>query len=362
MLAVSDSSWGTATSAADAAPIGVALLGFGFAGRTFHAPFITTTPGLTLRVVASSQPERVRAAHPGVDVVASPDDALARDDVALVVIATPNETHAPLAEAALRAGRHVVVDKPFTVTLDEANALAATARETDRLLSVYQNRRWDSDFLAVRAALDSGTPGDVVELRSEISRWRPQVRDRWRERPGPGAGLWYDLGPHLIDQALVLFGLPDTVHVSLRTQRPGGRTVDWFHAVLDYPTRQVILASSMLAADPAPRFVVRGTSGALVKRGADPQERRLMAGERPGTAGWGHDADPLVLLRDGEPPANLPVPPGAYGRFYEAMRDAMRGKGHAPVTPAEATAVMAVISAGLRSSAEGRSMPLAALA
>jgi predicted dehydrogenase len=350
------------TSAAGVAPIGVALLGFGFAGQTFHAPFITTTTGLTLRVVVSSQPARVTAAYPDVDVVASPDAALARDDVALVVIATPNATHAPLADAALRAGKHVVVDKPFTITLDEARALAATSRETERLLSVYQNRRWDSDFLAVREALHAGAIGDVVELRSEISRWRPQVRDRWRERPEPGAGLWYDLGPHLIDQSLVLFGVPDSVQATLRIQRLGGRTVDWFHIVLDYPTRQVILASSMLAADPAPRFVVRGASGALVKRGGDPQERRLMAGERPDTADWGHDADPLVLLRDGEVPANLPVPPGSYGRFYEGMRDAIRGKGDAPVTPADATTVMAVIAAGLQSSAEGRRMPLAALA
>src|SRR5690606_7192884 len=158
----------------------------------------------------------VTAAHPDVDVVASPDAALARDDVALVVIATPNATHAPLADAALRAGKHVVVDKPFTITLDEARALVATARETGRLLSVYQNRRWDSDFLAVREALHAGAIGEVVELRSEISRWRPQVRDRWRERPEPGAGLWYDLGPHLIDQALVLFGPPDTVQATLR--------------------------------------------------------------------------------------------------------------------------------------------------
>lgn len=359
MLAVSEPSASETATAANAAPIGVALLGFGFAGQTFHAPFITTTPGLVLRVVASSQPARVRAAYPDVDVVASPADAMTREDVALVVVATPNDTHAPLAEAALRAGKHVVVDKPFTITLDEAHALAATARETHRVLSVYQNRRWDSDFLGVRDAVQSGAIGDVVECRSEISRWRPQVRDRWRERPGPGAGLWYDLGPHLIDQALVLFGVPEAVQATLRIQRPGGRTVDWFHAVLDYPTRQVVLSSSMLAADPAPRFVVRGTAGSLVKRGVDQQERRLMAGERPGASDWGNDADPLVLLRDGAEAVDLPVPRGNYGAFYAAVRDAVRGEGPVPVTLSDAMTVMAIIEAGLPASADGRTIRVA---
>ena len=206
-------------------PLGVALLGFGFAGRIFHAPFITTTPGLRLRVVASSQTASITAAYPGVRVAASPLDAIEDDDVSLVVIATPNDTHAPLAEAALRAGRHVVVDKPFTVTLDQARTLATTAAATGRVLSVFQNRRWDSDFLGITAALQAGTIGDVVECRSEIARWRPQVRDRWRERPGPGSGLWYDLGPHLVDQAVALFGRPDGVQATLRTLRPGGEGI-----------------------------------------------------------------------------------------------------------------------------------------
>jgi predicted dehydrogenase len=336
--------------AAAGAPVGVALLGFGFAGQTFHAPFIVTTPGLTLRVVASGQPARVAAAYPDVRAVGSPHEAITQDDVDLVVIATPNDTHAPLAEAALRAGRHVVVDKPFTITLDEARAVVATAEAAGRLVSVFQNRRWDSDFLAVRHALEAGLIGDVVELRSEIARWRPQVRDRWRERPGPGAGLWYDLGPHLVDQAVVLFGPPDTVRATLRTQRPGGQTDDWCHAVLDYPTRQVILSASMLAAEPAPRFVVRGTTGSLVKRGVDQQERHLIAGARPGDGDWGADADPLVLFRDGEDAVSIPAPPGDYGLFYARMRDAIHRGSGVPVSPAEAVTVMAIIAAGRESS------------
>lgn len=337
-------------------PVCVALLGFGLAGRLFHAPFIAATPGLALRVVASRQATLVTNAYPDARVVVDPRDAIAAADAELVVVATPNETHVPLVQAALRAGRHVVVDKPFTITLDEARALRAEADAAGRVLSVFQNRRWDSDFLGVREAVRGGLIGEVVEVRSEISRWRPQVRDRWRERPGPGAGLWYDLGPHLVDQALVLCGVPDTVQATLRTQRPGGRTVDWFHAVLDYPDRQVIVASSMMASEPTPRFVVRGTSGSLLKHGGDQQERCLIAGERPGGPEWGRDADPLMLFRGGERVESLPVPAGDYGAFYRAMRDAVRDSDPAPVSAVDATMVMAIIEAGLQSSAKQRAI------
>ena len=346
------------TDAHSGDPIGVALLGFGFAGEIFHAPFISATPGLQLRVVASRQVDRVRAAYPDVHVVDTPHEALAVDDVTLVIVATPNETHAPLAEAALRAGKHVVVDKPFTVTLDEARRLTAMADDAPGQLAVFQNRRWDSDFVGLRQAIEAGTIGEIVELRSEIARWRPQVRDRWRERPGPGAGLWYDLGPHLIDQALVLFGVPASVHGLLRTQRPGGTTDDWFQVTLDYRTRQVILSSSMLAADRPPRFLVRGSSGSLVKQGTDTQERRLMRGERPPAPDWGHDPDPLLVCRQDEEPERVPVPAGDYGGFYVAMRDAIRNGTIVPVSAAHATTVMVLLLAAMRSSEEGRAVAI----
>src|SRR5688500_8996187 len=183
----------------------VALIGFGFAGRVFHAPLIAATPGLALAVIGSRQGKGAAAEYPDAEVVPDPLAAAAHRDVDLVVIATPNDTHAPLAEAALRAGKHVVVDKPFTITLAEARTLAAMAAETGRLLSVFQNRRWDSDFQGISREIAAGRIGDVVDMRSEFNRYRPDVKDRWRERPGPGSGMWYDLGPHLIDQSLVLF-------------------------------------------------------------------------------------------------------------------------------------------------------------
>jgi predicted dehydrogenase len=333
----------------------VALIGFGFAGRVFHAPLIAATPGLALTVIGSRQGKAVSAEYPDAEVVPDPLAAIRHPDVDLVVIATPNDSHAPLADAALHAGKHVVVDKPFTITLAEARALAATAAAADRLLSVFQNRRWDSDFQGICRELAAGRVGEVVELRSEFSRYRPEVRDRWRERPGPGSGMWYDLGPHLIDQALVLFGPPVTVQADLQVQRKEGSAVDWFHVTLGYGRRRVILGSSMLAADSGPRFVVHGDRGSLVKRGGDPQEAQIRAGQKPGSPGWGEQSDPLIFVAgETEAVTKIATPAGNWPAYYAAMRDAIRAGGEVPVTPAQATTVMSIIEAGLQSAAQGQ--------
>jgi predicted dehydrogenase len=321
--------------------IRVALIGFGDAGRQFHAPLISSTPGLTLAVIGSSQGIGAGSAYPGVVVVPDWLAAARHPDVDLVVIATPNDTHAPLAEAALRVGKHVVVDKPFTVTLAEARALAATSAAVERALSVFQNRRWDSDFLGIARELAAGRIGEVVEFRSEISRFRPQVRDRWRERAGPGAGIWYDLAPHLVDQALVLFGPPETIQADLLVQRRSGSTIDWFHAVLGYGRTRVILTSSSIAADSGMRFLVRGTNGSLTNRRGDLQDD--------------HVSDPLIFVTGGEAASiEIATPRGDHRDYYLALRDALRGEGELPVTPAQATTLMAILEAGVQSSDEGR--------
>lgn len=334
--------------------IGVALIGFGYAGRVFHAPLISATPGLALRVVGTRRPA-AEIGYPEIEAVSDPLAAVRHPEADLVVIASPNDTHAPLAEAALRAGKHVVVDKPLTVTPEEARALAALASARGRILSVFHNRRWDSDFLGIRGAIEGGVLGDVVELRSEMSRYRPEVRDRWRERAGPGSGVWLDLGAHLVDQALLLFGPPATVAADLRIQRPGGTAVDWFHAVLGYERTRVVLSSSMLAAAPAPRFVVRGTEASLTRLRWDPQEEQLVRGERPGAPGWGRDSEPLTIHR-GTPEAKreLAAPAGDYPAYYAGLREAIAGGGEPPVTAAQGCAVMVVLEAAVRSSAEGR--------
>ncbi|WP_194149687.1 oxidoreductase [Oecophyllibacter saccharovorans] len=341
-------------------PLRVGLAGYGFAGRTFHAPLIAATDGLELAAVSSRHPEKVAADFPDVPVVPTPEALFSDETLDLIVIATPNDTHAPLAQAALRSGKHVVVDKPFTLDLEEGRALIRTAEEEDRLLCVFHNRRWDSDYLSVRKALESGVLGEVRTFESRIDRFRPHVRDRWRERDVPGGGIWYDLGPHLIDQALQLFGLPDRVQASLATQRPGGLVEDWADVLLSYGERRVLLHASMLVAGGSPRFVVHGTAGSLVKQKPDQQEAQLLAGMTPGAPGWGEDADAPVFHDGTATSRELPVCKGDQRRFYAQLAAALRPGSQAlpPVTPLEALAVMDVLETALRSAHEGRALPL----
>ena len=343
------------------APVGVALVGYGYAGRTFHAPLIRATTGLELRVVVSGDPAKVRADHPNLAVVRDADEALDRPDIDLVVVATPNDTHAPLAIRALEHDKHVVVDKPFTVTLEEARGVASVAKAKGRVLSVFQNRRWDADFLGLQNILTDGALGDLVHLESHFDRFRPQLRNRWRERIGPGAGLWLDLGPHLADQVICLFGMPRTVLASLASQRAGAEVDDWAHVVLDYGRLRVILHASVLVAESTPRrFIAHGNAGSWIKQGLDVQESQLLAGVKPGDAGWG--VDPLLgkLHVHGTPgPSERPVPAGDYRQYYARVRDAIRGSGPNPVTPDEAISVMRVLEAAQTSAREGRVVDVA---
>lgn len=339
-------------------PIRLGLIGYGYAGKTFHTPLIRATPGLQLAAVASRDAGKVHADLPEVRVYETPAALIADDRLDVVVIATPNDTHAPLAAEALRAGRHAVIDKPMALDLAEARALVAIADASPGQLSVFHNRRWDSDYLAVKQAIDEGMIGEVMHFESHIDRYRPAVRDRWRESADPGAGIWYDLGPHLVDQALQLFGLPDRVQASLAIQRDGGLSDDWAHVRLDYGARQVILHAGMLVAGGARRFMVHGTHGSLVKTGADRQEAQLLAGLTPGAAGWGEDSDPLSVIDAHGHERALPVAAGDQRRYYAALRDVLTDEAPWPVAPVEALAVMAVIDAGFASQREGRALPL----
>jgi len=334
--------------------IRVALIGYGYAGRVFHAPLLQSVPGLQLTLVGSSRPDEVRAALPGV-VVLPLEQALLQPDIDLVVIATPNDSHAPLARRALEAGKHVVIDKPFALDLAEAQGVAALATEQNRVLSVFHNRRWDSDFLAVREAIDGGLLGEVAHFESHIDRYRPQVRERWRESAVPGGGIWFDLGPHLVDQALQLFGQPCAVSAQLAQQRAGAQTVDWAHVLLDYGPRRVVLHASMLVAGGSPRFTVHGSRGSLVKVSADIQERQLLAGQLPGEADWGVDVEPARFYDGADGSVReLAVPRGRQQAYYEQLRDALLGRAANPVTPEEALAVMRVIEAAERSAEQQR--------
>ncbi|MGO4391415.1 oxidoreductase [Variovorax sp. M-6] len=341
------------------------LVGYGFAGQTFHAPVLSAVPGLELGAVASSQPHKVHADWPGVDVVPDVGGLLRRSDIDLIVIAAPNAQHHPLARQALEAGKHVVVDKPFTLDAAQARELAALAERKGRLLSVYQNRRFDSDFLSLRDLLARGELGRPVYFESHFDRFRPQVRERWREQPVPGAGLWVDLGSHLLDQAVQLFGRPDTLQLDIAALRERALVEDYFHAVLRYESGghaplRVVLHATTLAAFPAPRYIVHGTRGSYLKRGVDPQEDALRAGGRPGEAGWGVDPVEgeltLVGIEGRAATQKRPTQAGNYVGYYAAVRDAILGKGPNPVTPEQAVELMELLDLGRQSAAEGRAL------
>ncbi|KAA8920778.1 oxidoreductase [Xanthomonas sontii] len=340
----------------------LALLGFGYVGRTFHAPLIAHTPGLHLHTVVSRQAEAVNAAWPQARVVADAAQAFADPRIDAVVIATPNQTHAPLALAALAQGKHVLVDKPFTLDVAEAQQVLAQAQRADRIVSVFQNRRWDGDFLGVRALLEAGTLGEIAEFHSHFDRHRPQVVDRWREHALPGSGLWFDLGPHLLDQALQLFGPPQSLQADLALQRPGAQTVDYVHAVLRYPRLRVVLHAGSLVAANGLRFALHGSGGSYVKHGLDTQEAQLRAGVAPGAPGWGEDPLPGQLRLVGADGTHavqtLPAPRGDYRDCYAAFREAIAGRAPAPVDAAQALAVMRLLEAGVRSAASGCSVTL----
>ena len=332
--------------------IRVGLIGYGYASKTFHAPLISGTPGMTLAAVASSDENKVQADWPALPVVSGPERILNDPNIDLVVIPTPNDTHFPLAKAALEAGKHVVVDKPFTVTLSQARELEALAKSGGRLLSVFHNRRWDSDFLTVKALINEGLLGEVGYFESHFDRYRPQVRNRWREQGGPGSGIWYDLAPHLLDQVVNLFGLPVSMQVDLAQLRPGSQSTDYFHAVLAWPQRRVVLHGTLVAAAETARFIIHGSRGSYVKYGLDPQEERLKSGERLPQEDWGYDMRDGVLTRaEGEDitEESWLTLPGNYPAYYAAIRDALNGSGTNPVPASQAIQIMELIELGLES-------------
>ncbi|HEV7960202.1 MAG TPA: oxidoreductase [Rhizomicrobium sp.] len=336
------------------ATLSVGLIGYGFAGKTFHAPLIAAVEGMALAAIASHGAAKVQRDFPGMAVFADPKALIAQKDIGLIVVATPNDSHAPLARAALEAGKHVVIDKPFTIDMKEARELMRLAERRGRLLSVFHNRRWDSDFLGARFGVESGLLGTVTHFESHIDRYRPQVRDRWREQAVPGSGVWYDLSPHMIDQALTLFGLPDFIQANFALERPGAKAVDWAHAVLTYPGLRVVLHATMLAAGGSTKFLLHGDKGSLVKRGIDQQEAQALAGMKPGAPGWGEDADPL-LIWDGEGNCReMPTPPGDHRLYYQNIRDALIGKAKNQVPAIQALAAMAVLEAGIQAAASGK--------
>lgn len=359
-----------------ARPVQVALIGYGSAAKIFHAPLISGVPGLCLACVCSSRPQVVQLDWPQVPVVAAPEAVFADPLIDLVVIATPNNSHYPLALAALQMGKHVLVDKPCTVTLAETEHLLAVAQAQGKVLTVFQNRRLDADFLALQQVLASGALGRVVHMASHFDRYRPTVPVRWREQNQPGSGLWFDLGSHLVDQALVLWGRPDAISLDMACLREGSQVNDWFHAVLRYDSQhgglRVILHASTLVAELGPRWAVHGTQGSFTKFGLDTQEDALKAGQRPQWAAlqdWGSDPLPgevlhMATMAGVAAPVSVrraaPHPNGNYLQYYANLRDHLWGHAALLVSPEQVLRVMQILALGEQSAQLGRVMAVTA--
>lgn len=343
---------------------GVGLIGFGLAGRCFHAPVIQAVPGLRLAAILQRHGGEAEQAHPDVRVVRTLDELLALDEVRLVVVATPNDTHLPLARACLLAGRDVVVDKPFTTTLGEARELTELAARLGRLITVYQIRRWDGGFQTARKVIESGKLARLVRYIAHYDRFRPHLRPgAWREKPGPGSGILFDLGPHLIDQALVLFGCPEYVFADVRTERVGAQTDDAFEITLFYRDGlRTVLNASMLAAAPRAHITLQGTRGSFVKQAMDPQEPALRGGWLPSGGGWIQEREEdwgTLTESDGTTAVQTRVPTvmGDFREFYANVRDAMEGKATLAVTPQQALDVMHALELARESSRRRTALP-----
>jgi predicted dehydrogenase len=340
-------------------PLNVALIGYGYAGKTLHAPLIGCAAGLRLVCVVSSESSKVTKDWPSIPVLADPAEVFRSPDIDLVVIATPNHTHFDLAQRALCSGKHVVVEKPLATTFAEAELLTTEARTSGQLLSVFQNRRWDGDFLTVRRILSEHRLGEVLCFESHFDRYRPKVRTRWRETPGPGSGLWNDLGAHLADQALQLFGSPEAIYADFESQRSGATVNDYFHVLLRYGRKRVLLHGSSMVLAETPRFRIDGTLGSFVKYGMDPQEGALVRGEAPRSPDWGHDPnDGTLVTRQGDTRVTESVPTisGDYPAYYEMVLDAIRNHRSQYLPAAEILTVMRLLEVGSQSAVSRREL------
>ncbi len=330
--------------------LNVGLVGFGHAGKIFHAPVIRAVAGVRLTTIV----QRRGAPDPrysDAEFVGSVDDLLARP-VELVVIATPNASHHPIAKRCLLAGRHVVIDKPFTTTVAEAAELVRLGKEKDRVLSAYQNRRYVGDFVTLQRLLSDGALGRVTMFEAHFDRFRPERKPAaWREQPLPGSGIWFDLGAHLLDQALVLFGTPQAIFADIRSERTGAVVDDAFDVTLHYPQMRALVRASMLAVSPGPTFAVHGTRGSFIKYGLDPQEAALKSGRTPDEPGW--DAEPpdaYGTLTTPEGARTIPTIPSSFTHYYENVRDAILAKAPLAVTSAQALNVMRGLELAVASS------------
>jgi scyllo-inositol 2-dehydrogenase (NADP+) len=347
------------------------IVGYGLGGRVFHAPFISAVPGLHLNGIVQRKGDEAAKAYPNTRIFRSIEEALGDKAVQLVVVSTPNETHFDLARKSIEAGKHMVIDKPFAANSDEARQLVDLAKKHSVVLAPFHNRRWDGDFLTVRKIVDSGALGRVVTFESHFDRFRPLPRENsWKEAESSANGLLMDLGPHLVDQALALFGVPEAITASVRRDRDQTAIEDAFDITLHYPHLLASCRSSMLACDASPRFLLHGTLGSFKKFGLDPQEPALIAGEKVPPVGMGdwlsEDQSAwgtLTVAPDPSVPGTLTrtvieTERGDYRNFYASVRDAINGDAPLAVPTEEGYRVVKLLEMARQSSNEGRTLPV----
>lgn len=340
----------------------VGLIGFGLAGQAFHAPMIRGVRGMELACILERHTDNARRRYPEVRVARTLDEMLSDHSIQLCVVATPNDSHFSYTQACLEAGRHVVVDKPFTPTMREAQQLVALAADRKRLITVYQDRRWDGAFLTVKKLIHSGALGAVAEYEARFDRFRLDPKpSAWRERADfPAAGVLWDLGPHLIDGALVLFGEPESISAAALCQRPTSIVDDAFDVFLQYPCLRVSLRARIVAYAPGPHLLIHGTGGSFIKYGMDPQEEILRSPNYPDGLDWGPDwgEEPEdrwgILSRVNEKPRKIKTERGDYRGFYANVRDAVENNAPLDVTPDQALRTMRGLLMAHKSSREGR--------
>lgn len=335
------------------------LVGFGFSATTFHLPFLNQLSEFTVSGVVSSRPDDVAAVLPGVPVYASMGKAFADQRFDLAVITTPNTYHEVQSRQALMNDCHVLVEKPFTLSGDEAEALVALAAQKQKKLCVFHNRRFDGDFLTLKKLISDGSVGDVKRLVSRFDRFRPQPRDRWRENAGPGAGIFWDLGPHLIDQALQLFGVPEQIHGVVQIAREGGQSDDSFDLTLFYSNVTVQLGSSPFQANRTLRFELQGTEGSFRKFGLDPQEDQLKQGLTFDNAQWAREPEEAFGELATAQGANIvPTLAGEYVTFYRQLGKAVSNGAKLPADGETVIPVIKLIELAIESAETGKVMPV----
>lgn len=346
-------------------PVNTALLSYGMSGEVFHAPLLMAHSGFALSSVVQRKSVSANLHYPSIKVVRTVEEVFQDSSIELVIVNTPNETHFPFAMKALEAGKHVVVEKPFTVTVKEADELINLSKKKNKILTAFQNRRWDGDFLTLKKVIEENMVGTIVEFEAHYDRFRNYIEpNTWKEEEGIGKGILYNLGSHMLDQVLDLFGMPDEVDARVGTQRPGGKVDDFYDIRIQYKKFHVIVKSSYLVREQGPRYILHGTEGSFItSSGIDPQEQALKEKKIPGSVGWGMlDKESWGKLNstinglhvDGK----IETIPGNYMGFYNNLYEVIREDKPLAVKPEQARDVIILIEAAYESNRQRKAIKL----